>query len=709
MLSESLADSRDQTDSRPAAVVAVLAAFVVGVGALGGSSVMSSPVPRVVVALLLLVVGLPVLRPARDPAHPLTRALGAPVLRGIGTSLAVLGGYLLGMAVLTAVLGEPVTSVFVFVLVVYGFPALALVVVAAATRMRAWAVGAGVVLPMLLVLLLIAADVTATAISITALVLALALTAVAVRSGPTALWSSAASAAAAMSASFAFGAGSSPFGSLGTTQFGGAADPAAVDQTVGSELVVAALALLTGAFLLILAVLRRDLPTGILAAAMFATPPTFLRQDQSFATWQSDTTIVVLVVPVALAVIAVVALRVHPVRRALAALVPASPDPGVPSTAGDPALRAGSPQSGGPGSGAGSASPGDPAQAHPGDSESTPPIGFPVRRAHTPPANPDAASAAAFAVMLAAAAVVFVIMAMPVLDWHHRVQGVIALVVLAATSALAVWLPGKPGAAAAVVALLGLGLTPPWLRLIADGATLRTVAGILEVVVAIALVAVLVRRHWRPSVFAASAYLIASAAAALLGPLLYDPVDPTSPDRDDWGPVLVVALPLLLLAVPAALAAFGRWAAYAQAVGAVALAAGGFLPMKVLVAEFSSGAAGLSMQTSLSPLTPTDWLGAAYFLRTVSAPVLVMMIILVLVGFVLAASLAKRPNGALAAAFALLLLAVVQSALLTAVLQWSAEEAQVIGWSLGGAAIAAALVAAVTAQSAAGRYRGVRG
>ncbi|OLF10102.1 hypothetical protein BLA60_16735 [Actinophytocola xinjiangensis] len=705
-------------------MVAVLAAFVVGVGALGGSSVMSSPVPRVVVALLLLVAGWPVLRPARDPAHPLTRAVGAPVLRGIGSSLVVLGGYLLGMAMLTAVVAEPVTSVFLFVLLVYGCPALTLVVVAASTGMRAWAVGAGALLPMLLVLLLIAVDVTATAVSVTTLVLALVLTAVVVRSDPAAVWSSAASVAAAMSASFAFGAGSSPFGSLGTTQFGGAADPAAVDQTVGPQL-VAALALLTGAFLLILAVLRRDLPTGILAATTFATPPVFLRQDQSFATWQSNTTIVVLVVPVVLAVIALVALRVHSVRRALTALVPIGADP-----AGGPASRPGSPQAGGPtaaaggpgyaadgGPGGGAPQPGGPAfgggsAAHgashgrSGDPESTPPIGVPVQN-HIPPANPDARSAAAFAVVLAAAAVVFVVMGLPVLDWHHGVHGAIALVVLAAAGALAVWLPGKPGAAAAVVALLGLGLGPPWLWLIIGGA--RTVAGVVESVLAIALAVVLVCRHWRPSVFAASAYLVARATAALLGALLYDPAYSTRPDDDDWVPVLIVALPLLLLAVPAALAAFGRWAAYAQAVGAVALAAGGFLPMKVLVAEFSSGAAGLSMQTSLSPLTPTDWLGAAYFLRTVSAPVLVMMIILVLVGFVLAASLAKRPNGALAAAFALLLLAVVQSALLTAVLQWSAEEAQVIGWSLGGAAIAAALVAAVTAQSAAGRYRGVRG
>lgn len=666
MSSESLTESRDQPGSQAAAVVAVLAALVAGVGTIGASSVMSSALPRVLVALVLIAVGWSVTRPANDPGHPLSVALGVRVLRGIGTSLVVLGGYLFGLGMLTAVVSDSPdslgASLTVLVLLVYGSPVLALLVVAVATRMRAWVAGAGALLPMLVVLLLITAEVPADAVSVTMLVVAVALAVFVVRAPAGIPVADGAAATAAMSASFAFGAGTSPFGSLGTTQFGGAAGPTGEGLTGGVQLGVAVGALLVGAVLLVVAVLRRDLASGVLVGAMFATPP-ILMQDMGYGGWLSGTGLVVLVAPALVAVLAVVALRFHGFRRAVVGLRPADPPPD--------------------------------------------PVGAPGRAG-------DAVSAAAFAVVLAAAVVVFVVMAMPVLGWNSRVQGVVALLVLVAATALGAWLPpGRAGAAAAVVALLGFALGSPWIRLFTGGelvssAGLRTVAGIADPVVAALVVWLLVRRHPRPSVFAASAYLLAGSVAAFVGSLLFNPVFGAGQAHaydSEWAPVLVVALPLLLLAVPSAVFAFGRRIAIAQAVGAVALAAGGFVPMKVLVGEYTNGLAGYATQASLDPLTPTDWLGAALSLRTVTTPVLVMMLILVLVGFVLAASLARRPCAPLAAAMALLLLSVVQAAMLTALIQWSADEAQVVGWSLGGAALVAALVASAAAQTAAARHR----
>ncbi|GAB3449661.1 hypothetical protein [Actinophytocola sediminis] len=709
-------DTRDRQDAPAAAIVTVLAAFVVGVGAVGASSVLSSAALRVLLALALIGVGWAVTTLASDRSDSAASVLGERVLRGIGTSLVVLGAYLLGLAVLTASvpdeLGESGPSAVTVVLLVYGIPALALLAVVT-TRMRVWAVGVGVILPMLLALLLGVAEVGPDAVSITMLVLSTVLTAIVLRAPAVSSWGDVASAAAAMSASFAFGAGTSPFGSLGTTQFGGTATVDGAGLTGGAQAVVTGLALVVGVVLLVLAVLRRDLASGVLVGSMFAMPPVLMQLGMTMGTWQRSTQVALIAVPALVALIAMVALRSYRFRRVLVSLPRALREP-APHTSPSPATAT---QTGpADGSPLPANTPDDqnpvPGSAGSGTEPALGSAAGPVTESGTGPAAiSDAVTAAAFAVVLAAAAVVFVVLAMPVLSWDMRLQGVVALLVLVGVGALAHWLPGTAGAAAAVVALLGLALASPWARLLTSGVVgidsgALVVIGVLDLVAACALVWLLVRRHRRTSVVAASAYLLLGSMAAFLGSLLYAPVvrgGPGAQYLSDWQPVLIVALPLLLLAIPAAVLAFGRWASASQAVGAVVLAAGGFLPMKVLSGEFVDGDAGYALQASLSPLTPTDWLGASFALRTVTGPVLVAVIALVLVGFVLVASLAGRPFAPLAAAVSLLLLAAVQASLLTALSEWSADEAETLGWALGAGALAAALIAVIVGGRAARR------
>ena len=82
---------------------------------------------------------------------------------------------------------------------------------------------------------------------------------------------------------------------------------------------------------------------------------------------------------------------------------------------------------------------------------------------------------------------------------------------------------------------------------------------------------------------------------------------------------------------------------------------------------------------------------------------MVAVIAMVLVALVLAASLARRPHAPLAAAITLLLLSTVQASLLTALSLWSADEAETLGWVLGGTALVAAVVAAAVTAAAARR------
>ncbi|MGH3878581.1 MAG: hypothetical protein ACRDSK_16240 [Actinophytocola sp.] len=724
MTASTYSDPAAEPAERPrapiAAAVVVVAALHTGAGAVAVSSVLSSDLVRVLIALVLLLGGWWVSRRARDRHNPATLAIGSHVLRGVGTSYVVLGAYLAGFALLTSSIPDvPVfssedagPSPTATVLMVYGLPAIALLAVAT-TGMRAWTAGAGAILPMIAVLLLANGGASAATVSVTMLVVGLVLAVVVVRAPGGAAWGNLASAAAAMATSFAFGAGTSPFGTLGATQLAGAAG-SSPSGTLGAGALIAVLAgaLLVAAILLLTAVARRDLAGGVLVAAIFTMPPVFLSTwlpPQS--RWPTEAMVALAGAPALVALVAMAAIRSRRIRDALIAALPApAPRPAKPPITIDPPVDGDQPPDTDPTA--------PPSGAHPADSPPPPdfePAGSDQTQRPTPyprtPRRPSSAiAAAACAVIVATAAVVFVVLALPVFGWDMRAQGAVALLVLVGAAALAYWLPATPGAAGAIVALLGLGLASPWGRLLGgDWASAsqadRIIIGVLEIGVAVALAVVLTRRHPRPGVYAAAAYTLAGSLAAFLGALLFDPVDLGPSDRnDDFVAIVILVLPLLLLGLAAAVALLRGRIAIGQAVGAVVFAAAGFLPLKVLAGAFSDGGVdGFALQFALTPLTPTDWLGLSVAFDDGTGPTLVAALVMVLLALAMATSLATRPHAPLAGAVALLLLAAVQTSLLTVLDASSAEDAALLGQVLGGLSALTAVIAVATAANAARR------
>jgi len=771
-------------DSRPAAeraerplapvasAVVVLATFFVGAGALAVSSVMSSNVGRLVIAVVLVVVGWLVTRPARDQLHSLTLAIGSHVLRGAGTALVVLGAYLGGLAALTASIpDEPILigesaglSPDAVVLMVYGIPTLALLAVAT-TGIRAWTAGAGAALPMIAVLLMANGGAGTEVVSVTMLVAGLVLAVLVVRTRGGSPWGDLASAAAAMATSFAFGAGTSPFGTLGATQLAGAPETGPAGRlSAGALIAVLAGSLLVAAVLVLVSVARRDLAGGVLAGSIFAMPPVLLATWlPPGARWPTEALVALAGVPAVVAIIGMVAIRIPRVRDALIAALPGpapatvdrEPDtehsepPGTDET--DSPTEPGAE----PGrtiatdrSDASNHEQIDRAQADDDRTDRDPPDrdrgddgrgddgradrdradrdlpdrgladrdrADDARADHGPADRPRLSAAlatAACAVVVAAAAVAFVILAVPVVGWAGWVQGAVALVVLFAVAALGYWLPATPGVAASVVALLGLGLASPWGRLLISswvGASLadHIITGALDFVAAGMLAWFLTRRHPHPGVYAAAAYTLAGSTAAFLGALLFDAgalATGASPFDNDLAPVTIVGLPLVLLGAGAVVAVVRGHRATGQAVGAVVFAAAGFVPLKVLVGQFAgSGVEGYALQYALNPLTPSDWLQTSFAFRDVRGATLVVVLVMVLLALAVATSLPLRPSAPLAASVALLLLAAVQTSLLTVLDSGASDEAELLGQVLGGVALVVAAIAAATALNAARR------
>jgi hypothetical protein len=831
--SESTAGPSGQTRSSVASAVVVVGAFLVGAGAVAVSSVLSNSFLRLLIALVLLLGGWWITRPARDEGHPLTLALGSPVLRGVGTSYVVLGAYLGGLGLLTATLadlsgasGGP--SLTVVILMVYGTPAIALLAVAFA-GMRAWSAGAGAVLTMIAVLLMSNAGATASVISITMLVLGALLTVIVWRAPGRAAWGDLASAAGAMAASFAFGAGTSPFSSLGATQVAGVSEATPAGALSGAALTaVLAGSLLVAAVLLLLAVARRDLAGGVLVGSILAMPPLLLSMSLPVGGIRHATVIAPLVgVPALVALTAMIAIRIPRFRDAMVAALPAPPD-SEDNAAADEAARGsehdadhrsdpfaedefdhsadranadneathGADRTYGYDDTAYGAARQDPycahadagdeaargaardtaygadthagdeaahsfargadrdtgraaaygADAHAGDEaargadrEADRDTGRDTaygadartsdKAAHSADHEADretnrqadhvttdrrprrlsgALATAACAVIVATAAVVVVLLALPLFGWELGIQGAVALVVLAGVAALGYWLPAGPGAAGAIVALLGLGLARPWARmLITDwaraGVAERAVPVALDLVTVAALAFLLARRHPRPGVFAAAAYALAAASSVFLGALFFDAdqfANPTTAGELDA--VTVLTLPLVLLGIGAAVALLRGHLATGQAVGAIVVAAAGFVPLKVIVGRFAGGdVAGL--QYALNPLTPTDWLQTSLVFREITGPSLLAVLVMVVLALGLATSLAARPSAPLAGAVALLLLAAVQSALLSVLDTSTAADATLFGQVLGGLAAVLAVIAGATAAAAARR------
>ncbi|MBC6450732.1 hypothetical protein [Actinokineospora xionganensis] len=248
-------------------------------------------------------------------------------------------------------------------------------------------------------------------------------------------------------------------------------------------------------------------------------------------------------------------------------------------------------------------------------------------------------------------AVVFAAQPLPSMVADHRLQGAIAVVLLAFAVALALRLTGMPGAVVAVAALIGLQTMSPWRRLLAGlvdnagdpFAHLKVIVGV-TVVAAVAVSWLLVRRHRHVGVVAAAAYLLAGTladlvrASALLGGWS---------DREAvW--VTTTIVPLLVLGLPAAVAALvARGTATrvsGQAVAALMLAIGGFSLFKALLRTFSGANPGMP-----TVLTPTDFT-ALTSLDQAGVPVAFGVAGLLLLAALATLSTTRHPNAAVTAA-----------------------------------------------------------
>lgn len=630
----------DSPTSPGTAAFAVIGALVAGMGALALSAAFTVNLLRLLLAVVLVAAGWAIHRVGTDRDHPMTRALGHWTVRGIGGSLVVLGAYLAGLAALILaasddLLDEPDGgSVLLVVLMVYGIPAFALLVLAR-TGTRAWTAGAGAISTMVVVLVMLAASASVAAVSITMLVAALLLAVVVVRAPVESAWGTVAAAAGAMAAGYAAGAGTAPFGTVGAGQAGTEvveADPsAALDGAAGG--VVLALALLVSAVLVLVAVLRRDVAGGILAGSVFTTIPFFAGPTGLIETARWAGVGVAAFVVVA----ALVAARLPNVRARLTGLITAARSAGAPA-------------------------------------------------------------AAACGAVIAIALVVFVVQTLPLFSVELWVQGLIGLALLLLAAALAYALPGTAGAAAAVAVLIGLQLFPVWPRLllaIGDSTLVGYVlSGVLGFVTSVAAAWVFLVRHRRVAVSAAAAYALAGSSAYLISALAAG----ASVDAfDDGAAVAVTAmvLPLFLIGVVAAVAVrSARFVAHGQAVGAVVLAAGGFLPLKALLSEVIDNS-GYAVRFGLRALTPTDP-GLVLTVRETTEPVIIAMLVMAVLALVLAASVARRPSAALAAGAALALLGGTQLAVFAAALE--GEES--VAWTIGVVGLVVGVVAAWSAVSA---------
>jgi hypothetical protein len=257
-----------------AAACIVLAAFAAGAVGTAAAELVADGLVRVLLAVSVAGLGVGAL--ALSAGRPWT----PPVLPGVGAGLVVFGAFLAGGA------SFGVSSPYLVILLAFGLPALA----ALATRVVA---GFGVLAPIVVVLLMVTASAGQNAVSLTMLAVAVAggavmLAAPAVLAG--AVPGDLAGATAGTAVAIA-GLGASPLGAL--------VDPRLLLRPPAA-VVFGAVAV--AAVLLMVAVARRDLAGGLLAASVFVLAPASVAH---------------VVVPAVVAVVALVAVRVPAVRSAL--------------------------------------------------------------------------------------------------------------------------------------------------------------------------------------------------------------------------------------------------------------------------------------------------------------------------------------------------------------------------------------------------------
>ncbi|RSM80015.1 hypothetical protein DMH04_30940 [Kibdelosporangium aridum] len=641
----------DRPHSPALAGFAAVAAALVGVAAVMLYGWTSEEGWHLLITLSMIIAGAVIARPANDPDVRRTWVLGRWVLTGIGAAGVVLGAYLAGFALVDLSIPDgpffgsqrpELPPPVVILLMLYGVPLVALIILAV-RGLRVGLVGIGVVAPVVAVSIMGVAGASASVIAISSLVVAIVCVPLALLSKTR--WGSLTILIGLMAASFAVGAGVSPFGSVATSPSRPATK--ATEASVGTVPeglvpVVLVLALGAAAVLLALAVSRQDMASGLVGAALFSVPPAYLLIP-TLMTGEGvhvSRSLALAAIPLAVLLIALIAYRASALRDVVA------------------------------------------------------------RALRLPAVHP-----AGFATAAGVAAVTLTVYSLPAFGLPGRVSGVITLAVLAAAAVLAVRLPGLPGAVLAAVTLVALQLGAPWLRVIngdrgfQNGFVDWQIAAIVGLIVAVAAAVVLVWRHRHAGVWAAAAYLLAGAMANVLWALL--DADRLSFGRDvDFTAITVLVLPLLILGVPAAVAAL-RGSAAGQAVGTVMVAVGAFIPLNVLVSELPSGGDSpteVALQFSFGPFTPTNVQGVARLLDP-GVWTLVGALVMLLLALVLLASTARRPSAPLAATITLAVLVAGQVTVVSFGREWGVDATDgMLGIFAGVAAIvgAVAMFAVIT-------------
>ncbi|WP_092776559.1 hypothetical protein [Actinokineospora terrae] len=589
------------------------------------------PVPRYLVLAVAIAIGFGVLRSGRIAA-----TAGAEVARGVGTSLVLLGAYLLGPVLVSSAKPDQsdtgATPLSPMVVVVLTFlPVLAFLLNFAAQGMRAAVVGVGIVVPTAIVTAMVAAEASRLAVALTMLVLALLAVGVVVRSGPDSPWSTVGITAGALAATAAVGTGLMPLGLITGSGLGRGANrhlpPGVLIVTLVAGLGLAAL-------FGVIAMLRRDAAGGLVVGCAVAVPPLALLIRPP----RGGVEVVLALVPAAVVVLAVLGILLRPALAAASWL------------AGW--LRPG-----------GGTTPG------------------------------------ALAAVAGTAAVSFTTQALPVLGWSYWVQGSVTLVVCAGATVLAIRLPGVPGAVLAGVVLVGLALTKPVSQLFLlnerSGLSPLSLAAAVGLVVAAGAAWALVRAHRRPGVVAAATYLLVGQVAFVLWwahmPAGFGPGVPITGAT----PVLVLLAPVVLAGVVGLVLVQRGALAHGQAVLAVALGVIGFSMLATLGGAFGRVESRDALR-GLAPLTPTDTWGASRMIDEESPWALWGAVAALLLVVAAALTTVRRPSAAVTAGVVLAGLFTAEVALVTASrIGGTALADLVMGFAIAGTALGSATVVAI--------------
>ncbi|PPK64391.1 hypothetical protein V5P93_001787 [Actinokineospora auranticolor] len=585
-------DDSERGTSVVAARLAVVAAGVLGVGAVTLYNRLSGPGERLVLLIAVIAVGAAVWRSPR-----MAVAVGSRLSAGIGAGAVYVGAQLLGPVLVVSALerGQRGPSVWVVVVLIY-LPVLVALVALAVARRVAGVVGLAVLLPTLALMLLVVGEVSQLTITLTMLGIALVGLAVALRApdessrdryrfGAT---------LGAVAAAGVVGSGVLPFSAI--------TDPdsalrvfkgAALDN--GPRVAAVVVGLLIAVVLAVLAVLRRDVMSGVVAAAPLLVPQVELLSGRG----SDETLVVVAVFPVVVAVVALAG-ALLPAARAVADRVAGWLRPG--GATSRPALVA---------------------------------VAVAALLSFTTSALPvlrwEPRLGTAVAVAVCALAVVTAL----------RLPGMPG--VLVATLALL----GLSWSGSVYWLVVGINIELQWLTVL---------GAVLGLVVAVVVTWLLVRAHRHPAVVVAAAYLLVGRVAQVLWEAVHPSYNDLFGGLEaQEADAVTMFLPLIVLGVVGVVVvARGRTpfaVASGQGMAVLAVGAVGVALLSVLAGfatRFNSARAEL--EANLSPFTPTKVQLASNSPDDPGVVTLVVVLCVLALAIAAATTAAKRPSAALAAA-----------------------------------------------------------